>query len=139
AMTVWVRTGGSIANVRWCIGFNFNSVYPTDDNLASLSTQAVIFRYSTPAGDTGFRPVTSNGSAQTVGTAIGTIAINTAYKLSLWVVNGVAYFAVNDGVPVAIATTMPAPTTNLQWNTRLRTLEAVNKDVLFKQLTLEMN
>jgi hypothetical protein len=133
----YLRTGSNISALRLWVGLDSTGIFGIGDSPSSLST--VTFRYSTVAGDSGFRPVTSNGTSQTVGTAIGTVATNTAYKLAIAVVNSVAYFSVNDSTPVAIATTMPASTTNLYWDVRLQTQENVAKAIGFKKIVLELD
>ena len=74
-----------------------------------------------------------------MGSAIGTVTANTAYKLQVSIVNGVAYFSVNDSTPVAISTTVPAPTTNMYWDVRMQTQENVAKALGFKKIILELD
>lgn len=133
----YLRTGSNISSVRIWIGLHSSGIFAAGDTISALS--AAIFRYSTVAGDTGWRPVTSNGTTQTVGTAIGTLAINTTYKLEISIVNGIAYFSVNDSTPVAVSATMPASTANLLWEARLQTQENVAKAIGFKKIVLEIN
>jgi len=133
----YLRTGSNIAALRLWVGFNPTGIFGIGDTVSTLNTAT--FRFSTIAGDAGFRPMTSNGSTQTVGAAIGTVAINTAYKLEISIINGVAYFSVNDSAPIAIATTMPAPTTNWLWDARLQTQENVAKAIGFKKIVLEID
>ncbi|HRF94837.1 MAG TPA: hypothetical protein PLZ51_06580 [Aggregatilineales bacterium] len=140
SMTAWLRTSSSIAVLRWYVGIHTGGIYGAADNLASTGVSGVVFRYSTVAGDTGWRPVTSNGTTQTVHAQLGgNIAVSTAYKLSMWIVNNVAYFVVNDSAYFSTALTMPSSTASLGWSIHLQTQEAVAKNALYKHLLLEMN
>lgn len=139
SLTVWLKTGNSVADIRWYLGFRSGGIYGAADNLASTGENAVVFRFSTVAGDAGFRPVTCNGTTQTVGSVIGTVTANTVYKLQVAIFNGVAYFAVNDGVPVVVSATIPASTQNLGWMAHLQSQAASAKTVLMRQVVLEVN
>lgn len=140
SLTVWLRTSTNISAIRWFIGIHTGGIYAAGDNLPSTGISAVVFRYSTIAGDTGWRPVTSNGTTQTVHAQLGgNIATSTAYKLQVSIINGVAYFVVNDSSYFSTALTMPASTASFGWNVHLRTEEAVAKNVLYKQILLETN
>jgi len=138
-MTLWIKTGSSIAGMRWYIGFHTGSIYGAGDNLAGTGVSGVVLRYSTVAGDAGFRPVTSNGTTQTVGTALHTLAISTVYKIQIAIINGVAYFSINDSVPTVVSATMPSSTASCGWSSHLQTQENVAKSVMYKQILLEMN
>lgn len=136
-LIAWLRTGSNISAIRTWVGFDSTGIFGIGDTPSSLSVAT--FRFSTVAGDAGWRPITSNGSSQTVGSAIGTVTANTAYKLQVSIVNGVAYFSVNDSTPVAISTTVPAPTTNMYWDVRMQTQENVAKALGFKKIILELD
>ncbi len=138
SFTIWLRTSSNISSIRWYIGFNTGTIYAAGDNLPSTGVSGVVFRYSTIAGDAGFRPVTSNGTTQTVHAQLGAnLAINTAYRLQISIVNGVAYFSVNDSSYFSTALTMPAPTTGLLWTAHLQTQENVAKAVAYRQIFVE--
>lgn len=138
-LTLWMKTGSSIAGMRWYIGFHTGSIYGAADNLAGTGVSGVVLRYSTVAGDSGFRPVTSNGTTQTVGTALHTLAISTIYKIQIAIINGVAYFSINDSVPTVVSATMPSSTASCGWSVHLQTQENVAKSVLYRKILLEMN
>ena len=137
SFTIWLRTSSNISAIRWYLGFNTGSIYGAGDNLPSTSVSAVVFRYSTIAGDAGFRPVTSNGTTQTVGAVMATVNANTAYKLQISIVNGVAYFSVNDSFYFSTALTMPASTAGLLLTAHLQTQENVAKAVAYRQIFVE--
>jgi len=120
-----VRTDSSLADMRIWIGLL--SGINNNDTLSAVS--AFAFRYSSVAGDAGWRPVTNDGTTQNTGSAIGTIATSTKYKLSIRVdsAGGVAYFSVNDGAEVSLSANLPATTTDLFMGVFFYNLAAASK------------
>lgn len=91
-----------------------------DADITNVDTLAagrkfVGWRYSTVAGDTGWRPILHDGTTQDTGTAIGTVVADTQYKLKFRIdsANSRVFFSVNDGVETILTTNFPAATTSL--------------------------
>lgn len=79
-----LRTGASVAAMRMWIGLW--SALPSD---ADVSVRAGVgFRFSTVAGDTGFTPVTFDGTTQTLGSTLSTVAASEEYVLSIRLIAG---------------------------------------------------
>jgi len=137
SMTIWLRTGANIAGIRWFVGLTSGGPLGSDTLTPSV-VSGVAFRYSTVVGDVGWRPVTSNGTNSTIHAQLGgNLAINTAYKLQVSIVNGVAYFVLNDTSYFSSALTTPASTTDLGWSAQLGTQENVAKAVGYRRILLE--
>ena len=105
-----ITTGADITAIRYWIGFF--TVAPT--NVDDLAGSCVAFRFSTIAADGGWRPVVDNGTTQTLGTAIGTVAASTAYKLRFRIdsANSKINFSANGGVEQVVSA-IPGLTTNM--------------------------
>lgn len=89
-----IKTSGDLtAQSIWCA-----LIQTTLNNLDNQPNQNIGFRYSTVAGDTGWRGIVDNGT-QTVSANIGTLATNTLYKLEFKVdfAASKTYFRVNSG------------------------------------------
>lgn len=74
------------------------------------------FRFSSVAGDTGFRAITRDGATQTTSANIGTVSSATAYLLRIrGVLAGTptCYFSVNGGAETAQTTNLPTSTQDL--------------------------
>jgi hypothetical protein len=110
---ILIKTEASSLANRWWIGLS--SAASTNVDTLAAGTKFIGFRYSTSAGDSGWRPVLNDGSTQNTGTAIGTVALNTLYKLKIRVdsANLTAYFSVNDGVETALSSHFPAVATDM--------------------------
>jgi hypothetical protein len=99
------------------------------DTPGTATYSVAAFRYSTAAGDTTLKAVTSNGVGQTVTDTGVTVAINTSYKLEIrwdpaagttFLVNGATY-VINNATPPAGVVWRPCA--------MLQTLEAVDKSL----------
>jgi hypothetical protein len=108
-----VKTDATITTQRLWVGF-------IDADLTNVDTLAagrefIGFRWSTVAADAGWVPVLNDGTTQNTGTAIGTVAASTAYKLRLRVVSGTStvYFSVNDSAETAMTTNFPSSAQDL--------------------------
>jgi len=97
---VVMKTDTSIASCRYWIGFVSATMTNADNQAGSYAA----FRYSTVAGDTGWRAIVSNGTTQTVSTNIGTVAVSTVYKFEIRIdfANSATYFRVNGGTWVTV-------------------------------------
>lgn len=111
---------------------------PSDND--NVGQQFAGFRYSTVTADAGWIPVTRSSTTQTTGTAIGTIAGNTRYKLMLRVdsANAKIYFSVNDSAEQEITTNLPATGTNLGFVVRVFTQTAGIRQINFSRAYIEM-
>jgi hypothetical protein len=108
-----IRTGSTVADARFWLGFF--SIAPTNvDDLAG-ATQGIAFRYSAPAGDTGWRAVCDDGTSATVSTNLTTVTADTRYLLRIRMDSaaGIAYFSINNGAETAVSTNLPAVGTDL--------------------------
>lgn len=118
---VWetlLKTGGDLTSQRiWVALIDSGGVVDAD----TLTNPAVAFRFSSVAGDAGWRPVNRDSTTQSVGSQVGAnLAINTVYKLRVrFEADGVvtAYFSVNDGAEVQHSTNLPAITQDLVLHT----------------------
>lgn len=109
----YIKTDADISAMRMWIGFASADV--TNVDTLAAGTKFVGLRFSTVAADGGFKPVLNDGTNQSVGTALNTVAINTAYKIRIRVdsANARAYFSVNDGAEQVLSTNFPAITTEV--------------------------
>lgn len=109
----YIKTGGLVSTVRYWVGLS--SADATNVDTLAAGTKFVGFRFSTVAGDAGWVPILNNGTSQSAGTAIGSVAADTAYKLRIRVdsANARAYFSVNDSAEQLFSTNFPAVTTEM--------------------------
>jgi hypothetical protein len=129
--TIIVKTGPSLANLRiWCALLD-TSVQDSDTLGAGGATKGWAFRYSTVAADGGWVGVARDGAAQSVTATVGTIAVDTIYKLKIRKSAGTLYFSVNGGTEIALSTNLPASGTDLFWVCGAFTREAVAKSFGF--------
>lgn len=119
-----LRTGADITNVRYWIGW-FN---PDPGNTDIGSSNHVGFRFSTVAGDTGWRPSVDVAGVQTLGANIGTVAASTRYMLKCRIdtTNNKAYFSV-DGSAETVITGLPNAAQNWAAFVKLYTTNASAK------------
>lgn len=138
---VLLRTSSDISSQRIWVGlFGASGVANVDTQVAGSGI--IGFRYSSAAGDTGWRPVCNDDSGnQTVGTAIGTVSVSTRYKLRLRVdsANGIVYFSVNNSAEVTLNTNLPPVGTNLGSGLAAYNLVAVSRSVLFSRFYAEFD
>lgn len=127
-MAARIRTGASIAAVRYWVGL-FVSAPTASDNPA---TNLAAFRYSTAADGTAFwRCCTNSGGDAILNVTATTVAVtaSTAYDLALRLFSDRVEFWIN-GTKVATHTTdLPGSGLNLSWYVTVTTLEAVAKAI----------
>lgn len=107
-----VKTDATITTQRLWVGLIDADITNTD----TPTTRKIIgFRWSTNASDAGWIPCLGDGSTFTPGSAIGTVAASTAYKLRIRIASGTttAYFSVNDSAETALTANFPAIATEL--------------------------
>jgi hypothetical protein len=104
-----VRSSDDLTNIRTWVGL-FSSA-PTDSD--TITGHGAAFRFSSVAGDAGWRPITRDNATQTVGTAIGTVTAATAYRLRIRLTATAAYFSVNGSTEQVVTTTLPTSTQDL--------------------------
>jgi hypothetical protein len=112
-VTVDLLTASDITNIRYWVGITAASPTTDTDTLASgTAGGALMFRYSTAAGDGGWVGYTSNGAGTThVSATVLAIAASTAYKLRIRFVRAgtpTVFFSVNDGTETAMTANLPA-------------------------------
>lgn len=113
-LRVQVIAPSTLTNVRLWIGLT--SAAFTDVDTHAGHTAA--FRFSSVAGDTGWRPITRDGATQNVGTNIGTVVADTAYLLRIRCVlagTPTVYFSVDGGTEQAVTANLPTSTQDLGW------------------------
>lgn len=103
-----IKTDTSLTNSRIWAGF-FTTNLTNADNQGG---QSIAFRYSSAAGDTGWRAIVDNG-AQTISANIGTVAVSTQYKLEIQVdfANSKCHFRVNGGAWTTVSVMLASGTT----------------------------
>lgn len=126
-----IKTPADITALRYWIGLISADV--TNVDTIAGATEFAGFRFSTVAGDTGWTPVTKDSSTQNTGSAIGTVAANTVYRLRIRsTIGGTAlYFSVNDGAEQALASNLPAVTKDLGFIARVIPTSNNQRDLLF--------
>lgn len=108
-----VETPADISSVRYWVGLGSAAVTNVDS--IAGGTSFIGFRFSTVATDTGWRPVTMDGTTQTTAADIGTVVADTKYVLKFRVdsAGGKVFFSVNGGSEVEASATLPAVGTDL--------------------------
>lgn len=84
-------------------------------NSDTASGNSIAFRYSSVVDATKWFGVARDGVTQ-VTVASDAIATNTYYKLKIRISGTTAFFSVNGGTEVSLATNLPAATVRLKWN-----------------------
>lgn len=121
ARVVLIRTGADVTSVRiWCLLTNA-AISDSDDQPGGGGSQFIGFRFSTAAGDTGWRGAVRDGSNINLTSNIGTVAADTVYRLKFRKVGGTVYFSVNGSAEVSLAANLPADGTQMFWNDRIIT------------------
>ncbi len=107
-----IKTDTDISNQRLWIGLQSATLLDADNQSGS----GVSFRYSTVAGDTGWRAIVDDATTQTVSSNIGTVAVSTYYYLELRVdfANTKSYFQVNNGGWTTVSA-VPVTGTKMGW------------------------
>lgn len=130
-----IKTGSDISNIRLWIGL-VDAEITNVDTLAA-GREFIGFRFSTGVPDVGWQPVLNDGTTQNAAAAeIGTVAVDTVYKLRIRIVSGgtpTAYFSVNDSAEVAVQTNFPAIATELGMICRVIPVAASIRNLLFSR------
>jgi hypothetical protein len=115
------RTPTTGTSIRLWVGLT--SVAFTDTDTQSPAKHLAAVRYSTVAGDSGFKAVCGDGAGQTVGgTDVAAFATATRYHLTIRVVSGTGtFFSMNGGAEVSVTGTQPGATTLLLIDARIIT------------------
>ena len=108
-MTFVIRTDSVLTTCRYWIGFVSSAMSNADDQSGAY----VAFRFSSVAGDTGWRAIVDTGSANTISANIGTVTASTQYKLDIQIdfANSKCYFRVNGGAWTVVSAVPPSGTT----------------------------
>jgi hypothetical protein len=125
-LRVILLTGPDVTSQRIWVGLSAG-----DFSNADTITNAIAWRYSTVAGDAGWRPITADGAAQTVGTAMGTIAATTVYQLDFRVTATGVAFSVDGGAEQTLTTNLVTDTVNLGFRLAIFTQVAASRQVGF--------
>lgn len=116
---ITVRAPSTLTSVRIWVGL-FSTTTSIDADTSPGHCAA--FRFSSVAGDTGWRPCTRDGATQTTATAIGTVVADTEYHLKIrCVITGTptVYFSVNGGTETAQTANLPTSTQALGLTARV--------------------
>jgi hypothetical protein len=134
-----VKTPSTITSVRYFVGLT--SAALTDADAIAGATEFIGFRWSTVTADVGWRPVTKDSTTQNTGTAIGTVAADTKYKLKFRVDSGagIVYFSVNDSAEQSLNANLPAAGTNLGVVVRVFTQTAAIRQINLSRVYVEFN
>jgi len=134
----FVKTPATITTLRYWIGLTSEDVTNVD-SLVATATEFVGFRFSTVAPDTGWVPITCDGTTQNAAAAIGTVAANTAYylKIRLPSANNTAFFSVNGGAETEVQVNLPIATTDLGFCVRCITTSAAIRELYFNRLVVD--
>lgn len=133
-----IRTGPNITNLRFWIGL-FSAAPTNVDDLSTASIQGLGFRFSTVAGDTGWKGCASNGSTQSISNLSGTVEADTRYALQIRYKDGKPYFSVNSGTQYSLSTNLPAETTQLGFAVRVFTTNAAAKSLKISRIYCSFN
>ena len=133
-----IKTGASIADVRFWIGLTENYIGGTAPvgHSAAFTRHGAWFCYDTGVHGTAFwRTITGDGSNVTVNTnsAMG-IAVDTTYDLRLEFASSSVAFYINDALVETHTTNLPALGSLMGHTVRLTTLAASAKSFQFKRI-----
>lgn len=117
-LEVVLKTGAGasdVASLRIWAGLQTNGAIGTDTPGASAAISSLLFRYSTPAGDSNWMATASDGSSDATPVDTGVaVTADTRYVMRIKVVSAssVEYY-INDLLVATITTALPAASTNL--------------------------
>lgn len=123
---VYLRTGAAITNTRWWITLN-NGAAVTGNSDDQHALKGVGIRYSTGAGDGGWVPWTSDGTTQTIGSTITTVAVSTIYLLEIKVTATNSVTLTVNGSSQTVAVPAGALGTGMRLNAQVTTTDTVSK------------
>jgi hypothetical protein len=125
-LRIKIRTGASVAAVRYWIIFNNNAgaFLSNSDNQAALKGFGL--RFSTAAGDAGWVPWTSDGTTQTIGGSILAVAASTVYTITMKLTGTAIAYTINASTGTA---TLPAGAqgASMRFNAEVMALAASQK------------
>jgi hypothetical protein len=131
-MEISIRTPSTFPAARWFIGFMAGPPGNADDPGAGL----IGLRYSTVAGDSGWKILLDDGTTMTVhGVDLAAYNADTPYLFRIRVDGsggGMAYFSVNNGHEIAVNAGMIGASVNLGFGNLAYTNAAVAKTTLFR-------
>jgi len=107
-----IYTGAALTGLRYFFGVGVAAPSNSD----GVTSRKLLFRYSTVAGDTSWTPTSADNTSQNVGTAMGSIATDTRYVLTIRFVSSgtpTAYFSINGGTEQAVTANLPGTGFNL--------------------------
>lgn len=133
-----IKTNTDITAQRIWVGL-ISGTLLDNDNQSGVN---VAFRYSTVAGDTGWKAIVDDGTTQVVSANIGTITTNTYYYLSVRCdyANNNYYFSVNGSVETVVqANTTITTGTKLGWCVEMTNPSTGSRDFNFSRLDCEHN
>lgn len=117
-LQIVMKTGGvaaDIADLRIWIGAHNDGAIGTDTPGTS-GIDGLVFRYSTPAGDTNWMAGSFDGASQTFTDTGIAVAVDTRYVMRIKVVStsSVEYY-INGTLVATLTTTLPASTTSIDF------------------------
>jgi hypothetical protein len=118
-----LRTGSSILNLRyWIVLTNQTAALSNSDNQAAI--KGVGIRYSTGVPDGGFVPWTSDGSSQSIGSTIASIAASTSYAITIQVTSTSSVTMTVGGSSQTVSIPAGALATNMRPGIQVTTTDA---------------
>jgi hypothetical protein len=140
-LNILVRTPADITSLRYWIGFFSAAITNVDD--AAAGTQVMGFRFSTIAGDAGWRAICDDGTTATIGAdTMPILTADTPYMLRIRVDGsggGTVYFSVNNNTEMAINTNVPVAGQNLGLACYLVNQVAAARSLRFGRAECEFN
>lgn len=117
-LIVVLKTGAAasdIANLRIWVGIQSGAGALGTDTPGASGVSTLLFRYSTPAGDTTWQATSADGASDTVADTGVVVAVDTRYVMRIKVVSttSVEYY-IDDVLVATLTTTLPAATTGLR-------------------------
>lgn len=130
-----LKTAAAVDNVRMWIGYSVGS---GADAMQSTSSSpydnTIAFRFDTSVPDTNWQAVT-RGTANTVTDTGVVVAINTVYLLEFTASATEVVFRINNAVVATNTTNLPAASSDMFGEMRLRNLSAASRAIKFTQAT----
>lgn len=129
-----IITGATNTSVRYWIGLT--SAAFTDTDTQSPSKHLAAFRYSTAAADSGWKPVTGNGTTQTVGSDVASFVDSSRLYMRIRIVGSSCFFSINSGTEVEVSGTQPGATTSLGYDLRVITQTGSSRTINISRIAL---
>lgn len=127
-----IKTPSTIPVARWHLGLMGGVLTNVDDPAFAF----IGLRYSTVAGDSGWKILMDDGTTLTIhGVDLSTYTADTTYLFRIRVDGsggGTAYFSVNNGTEIAVTAGMVGSAVQLGFGNLLYTNAAVIKNMLFR-------